>query len=124
MVRLMRDVETLVAPLFAGRSRWELVAIALLAGGCEEALFRGVVQPVLAHHLPQAVAVGLAAMLFGAAHWLTPAYALLAGLVGAYLGWLALAGNLLVPIVAHAAYDIVALAILIRLKPDPSPPVV
>jgi membrane protease YdiL (CAAX protease family) len=119
MARLVRDVETLVAPLFAGRARWELVAVALLAGVCEEALFRGVAQPALARHLPPAAAVALAAALFGAAHWVTPAYALLAGLVGAYLGWLALAGgNLLVPMVAHAAYDVVALAILTHLKPD------
>jgi uncharacterized protein len=80
-----------------------------------------VIQPALAGYLPLAAAVALTAALFGVAHWVTPTYALLAGLVGAYLGLvLLLSGNLLVPIVAHALYDVVALALLVRLKPAPA----
>ena len=38
--------------------------------------------------------------------------------IGGYLsGLLLVSGNLLVPIVAHALYDLVALTLLVRLKP-------
>jgi uncharacterized protein len=48
-------------------------------------------------------------------HWITRTYALLAALVGLYLGGLWLwTGNLLVPIVAHALYDFVALIWILR----------
>ena len=118
VVHLVRVVEGRIAPLFAGSAPAAIVLVALLAGLGEETLFRGVVQPALAAHLPLAVAVVATAALFGIAHWVTPTYALLAGLVGAYLGaLLVLSGNLLVPIVAHALYDVVALALLLRVKP-------
>ena len=40
---------------------------------------------------------------------------MLAGLIGIYLGWLlAATDNLLVPIVAHAAYDFLALVYLLH----------
>jgi len=56
-----------------------------------------------------------ASALFGLAHAITSTYAILAGLIGAYLGWLWLAtDNLLTPTVAHAAYDLVALWYLLR----------
>jgi uncharacterized protein len=67
--------------------------------------------------VPAWTAIALTAALFGVAHWLTPTYAVLAGLVGAYLGWtLAASDNLLVPIVAHGLYDLIALAVLVRMK--------
>ena len=95
--------------------------MALLAGLGEETLFRGVIQPALAAHLPLAAAVATTGALFGLAHWITPTYALLAGLVGAYLGVLfVVSDNLLVPILAHALYDVVALALLVRVKPTPT----
>jgi membrane protease YdiL (CAAX protease family) len=42
----------------------------------------------------------------------------LAALIGAYLGFVfLLSGNLLVPIIAHAVYDVVALFVLARRAP-------
>lgn len=118
VVQLVRIVEQRVAPLFAGSGPVVLVVVALLAGLSEEALFRGVVQTALAAHLPLLAAVAVTAALFGVAHWITPTYAFLAGIVGAYLGALfVLSGNLLVPVVAHALYDVVALVLLVRVKP-------
>ncbi len=118
LVRLVRLVEARIAPMFAGSSALALLVVALMAGVGEEALFRGVLQPALAGSLPAWVAVALTALLFGLVHWVTPTYALLAALVGGYLGALAVyTGNLLVPIVTHALYDAVALALLVRLKP-------
>ena len=116
--RLVRTVEAKVAPLFAGSTSAELTLVAVLAGVGEEALFRGVLQPWLDGRLPASVALLVTSLIFGAAHWLTSTYALLASLVGLYLGWLVLAsGNLFVPIVTHALYDLVALTVLVRVKP-------
>ena len=68
--------------------------------------------------LPWAGLAG-ASLLFGLAHFLTVSYAMLASLVGLYLGvLLLLSGNLLVPIVVHALYDLIALIVLIRLEPN------
>ena len=49
------------------------------------------------------------------AHAITPTYFALASLAGGYLGWVyALTGDIAAPIVAHAAYDFVALLVLVR----------
>jgi hypothetical protein len=120
VARLVRLVEERLAPLFAGTGFGSLMLVAALAGIGEEALFRGVVQTALAGRLPPWAAVAATATVFGVAHALTAAYAVLAALVGAYLGWLHLAsGNLLVPIVTHALYDLVALRLLLDVKETP-----
>ena len=121
VVRLVHTVKEQVGPMFAGSSPAVLALLAALAGVGEEALFRGVVQTALLHHLPTWVAVAATAVLFGLAHFLSLTYALLAALVGGYLGALHVAtGNLLVPILAHALYDFVALRLLPGVKPMPS----
>jgi membrane protease YdiL (CAAX protease family) len=57
-----------------------------------------------------AFAIILPNVLFGMLHWRSAAYAAIAGVVGVYFGLLFLwTGNLLAPILAHAAYDAVAL---------------
>jgi membrane protease YdiL (CAAX protease family) len=79
----------------------------------EEVLFRGVVQVGLAEVFSEPLALVSTSAIFGLAHFASPAYALLAGLVGLYLGALfLLQGSLLVPILAHALYDFVALLAL------------
>jgi hypothetical protein len=121
IVRLVRLVEERAAPLFAGGSPAVVALVAGLAGLGEEALFRGVVQTALLEKVPPWAAVTVTAVLFGLAHFLSLTYAVLAALVGGYLGWLHLAsGNLLVPVVAHALYDFVALRLLLGVKPIPS----
>jgi predicted enzyme related to lactoylglutathione lyase/membrane protease YdiL (CAAX protease family) len=118
IVRLMRRIERDVAPLFHGIGPAGLALIAVFAGLGEETLFRGVLQPWLAGFVSPWPAVVLAAVLFGAMHPVSPTYAMLAGLAGAYFGALVvLTGNLLPPIVAHAGYDFVALLVLARMKP-------
>jgi hypothetical protein len=65
--------------------------------------------------LPEGVALVVASAAFGLAHFITPAYAILAGLAGLYLGGLfLLQGSLTAPIVAHAVYDLVALNYVAR----------
>jgi hypothetical protein len=116
MRRLVALVLEQLGPLLASRSPVELVLLAALAGLAEEMLFRGVMQIGLARLLPDGVALGVASAVFGLAHFITPAYALLAGLAGLYLGGLfLLQGNLVAPIVAHAVYDVVALTCVARL---------
>jgi membrane protease YdiL (CAAX protease family) len=115
MRRLVKLVEEQLGPHLAGAPAGGIVLLALMAGIGEEALFRGVIQGGLAERLPIPVAVGIAALLFGVAHWLSRLYALLAGLIGLYLGTLfLLTGNLLAPIVTHTLYDVAALSLLVR----------
>jgi uncharacterized protein len=118
MRRLVSLVVNHVSPYLAGASAGGIVLLSLMAGVGEEVLFRGVIQAGLSERLPAWLAVGIAAFLFGVAHWLTMSYAVFAALIGVYLGILfLLTGNLLVPAVTHALYDIVALSVLVRLRP-------
>ena len=89
---------------------WQLAVISLLAGVCDqEVFFRSVFQGGLATHIG-AIPALVASVIFGFFHLVTKTYAVIATLIGAYLGvlWLA-AGNLLAPITTHAVYDFVAL---------------
>ena len=120
IVRLVRLVNHQVRPLFLGCSLPELVLVSALAGAGEEAFFRGVLQSTLADHMPGWMALIATAAVFGLAHFLTREYAIVAGIVGLYLGaTVLLSGNLLVPILAHGLYDLVALVFLVRVKPAP-----
>jgi membrane protease YdiL (CAAX protease family) len=115
MRRLVALVEERLGPYLMGASAGGIVLLALLAGVGEELLFRGVIQVWLAERAPLWLAVAIASLLFGVGHWLSASYAVLASLIGAYLGILfLLSGNLLAPMVAHAAYDVVALFVLAR----------
>lgn len=115
MRRLVTLVEERLGPHLANASPGGIVLLAALAGIGEELLFRGVVQVWLAERLPLVWAVAGASLLFGVGHWLSASYAVLASAIGAYLGVvLLLTDNLLAPIVAHAAYDVVALSVLAR----------
>jgi len=92
-----------------------LALISLAAGLGEELFFRGLLQGGLDRALGTGTGLILAAIAFGIAHPVSRAYAVIATIIGAYLGglWI-LSGNLLVPIVSHAAYDFVALIVVTR----------
>lgn len=112
---LRRDLDRIVEGLFARARTADLALLSIMAGLGEEALFRGVIQPALQGIWGPARAVVATGALFGLAHFVSPSYALYAGLVGVYLGLLLLIpGNILVPIVVHAVYDFVALTWLVR----------
>jgi hypothetical protein len=118
---LKRIVDEVVVPLFAGCRLREMAGISLVAGIGEELLFRGLLQQGLADWLgpPYGPWIGLlaASVLFGIGHWLCSGYAVLATMIGVYLGLLLIVtGNLLSPITAHAVYDFVALVYLVRGK--------
>jgi uncharacterized protein len=130
---VLRAVDHMLCPLMRTCSVVELAAIAVLAGFGEEMLFRGVLQAALSdgtrHVLdvwtglgdcPTAagwVAILMVAFLFGMAHAVNGSYAVLAGLIGVYLGWLWMAsGQLLLPIATHTIYDFLALVYLVKVR--------
>lgn len=113
--RMMKEVDEVLVPMLSRLTVADYALISLLAGIGEEGVFRGIVQEGLLAAVPVPAAVLLTSILFGALHWVTPAYAVLAGILGAYLGaLLVVTGNLLVPITVHALYDLAALVYLLR----------
>lgn len=89
---------------------FRILSMAIAAGISEELLFRGVLQSWLASHSTTIIAIIIVNVLFGLLHMRTVLYAVIAGLVGAYLGALyAVADNLIAPMVTHGLYDYIAL---------------
>ena len=112
---IRKAMEETVRPLFAHWSLFQLAVISLLAGLGEEWLFRGFIQPALGAIIGPAWSLVVTSLLFGCAHPITLNYALVTAAVGVYLGGLMMAtGNLLAPIVTHAAYDFAALVYFLR----------
>lgn len=108
--RIYERVTDLLGEAILAMSTQEMVLLAAAAGIGEEVLFRGSIQTALGRW-------GLwgASLLFGVLHALTPAYFVLATLMGLYLGWLfQAADNLLAPVLVHWLYDAVALWLLRR----------
>jgi membrane protease YdiL (CAAX protease family) len=115
--RIEEALDRTLRPLLQRASQLELLALSLAAAVGEELLFRAVIQGAAGRALGSAAGVAVASAVFGAAHAVTGAYAIIAAVVGAYLGGILLmTGNLLAPIVTHAAYDWIALVYWLRLK--------
>ena len=100
-----RVVVTDIKDIFSTSRLWDLFLFAVLSGFAEELLFRGVIQ----------VKLGLiaASIIFGLLHFITPAYFIIATIIGFYLGALYQHyGSLLVPIQVHFFYNFCALIYL------------
>lgn len=96
----------------------DLAVLAAIAGISEELLFRGVLQPWMENSWGMSAGLILSNILFGLVHAVTPLYALLAALVGIYLGLSLDYGeqrNLLTPVVIHATYDFIAFLAVVHL---------
>jgi len=108
-------------PILGGCTLPDLALISVAAGVGEELLFRDVLQGVLGRWLGSVAGWGVASLLFGLLHPITPGYIVVAALMGAYLGgvWM-FNGNLLTVMVAHALYDFIALVLLLRDEPAAS----
>ena len=101
-----RIIKAHIRPLFASATLLDIGCISLGAGIAEELLFRGVIQVK--------GGIVIASVLFGVLHWVTPAYALLATIIGFYIGLVYHFGqSLLIPIQLHCIYDF---GVLIYLK--------
>lgn len=100
------------------RYHWaDLFVLAAIAGIGEEMLFRGALQPWLERSLGMNAGLIISSIVFGLVHAVTPLYALLATLIGIYLGLSLDYGgtrNLLIPIIIHALYDFFAFVVLMR----------
>lgn len=112
-----RQASDFVSQYLGGTSVAGFAFISLLAGLGEEALFRGVLQVLIGKYSNVWIGLIAASALFGLAHAVSRAYAVVAGIIGAYLGLLYLyTGNIVAPIVCHAAYDFIALVCLSRFR--------
>lgn len=115
--RLMGEVEEVLIPFLSRLTVADFFIIALLAGFGEEGLFRGIIQGGLSAVIPPPVALLIAALIFGILHCITLTYAVIAALIGLYLGGLyMLTGNLVVPIIVHVLYDFAALIYLMKVR--------
>ncbi|MCA9066521.1 MAG: CPBP family intramembrane metalloprotease [Planctomycetaceae bacterium] len=114
MLAVRRLVRNLVGPILHRCRMIDIVLLALLAGICEEAAFRGFLYFWIERWNPF-LAVFIVNLLFAAAHAVTPTYALLSGFLGLYLTALVASDatpNLLIPITAHALYDFAAFLVV------------
>ena len=113
--QVFQYLEGRVIPCFSECSVFQLALISALAGFGEEALFRGVIQRALSEWWNPWVGLVVASALFGLGHHMTSAYAILAGLLGLYLGLLLMVfDNLLVVMLVHGLYDFAALVYLVQ----------
>jgi len=115
LIRIKEISEEFIREWFSSCTLLQLALISALAGIGEEMLFRGVIQDTLSAWINPLTGVVLASLLFGLMHPITPAYIVLAALMGAFLGWIFLVTeNLLPVIITHGLYDFLALTYLTR----------
>lgn len=120
--KIKQFLEEEFCPMLAG-ARWSDIAlIALSAGVGEEMLFRGVLQPSLVGWLGLVWGVALTSLLFGLLHPISVPYAVVASLLGLYLGLVfLLTGNLLTVIITHTLYNFSLMAYLLKIHPPDGP---
>lgn len=95
----------------------DLFVLAAIAGLSEEVLFRGVIQPWIESSWGMNAGLVFSNIIFGMVHAVTPLYAVLATLVGIYLGLSLDYGgerNLLTPVIIHGLYDFLAFIVIMR----------
>ncbi|MFK7770416.1 MAG: lysostaphin resistance A-like protein [Mariniblastus sp.] len=116
-------VDTKLKPMFQSSSLVELFIISLMAGFCEELLFRWCLQggitsflePAIGRQVALIIGLGIASLAFGLCHWVNWTYMVTTLVIGVFMGGLMIAtNNWLVPAVAHALYDFVALVYIAR----------
>jgi membrane protease YdiL (CAAX protease family) len=114
-------------PLFRGSSIFEMLLLSLMAGFGEEMLFRWCLQGGLTTILEpraglvasQMIGLVVASILFGLCHWVNASYGFSTLVIGLYLGLTMIwTGSFLVPAMAHAMFDFVALIYISRLCRD------
>ncbi len=102
---LKKTIENEIRVIFSNCRLIDLCLISVFAGIGEELLFRGVIQ----------IKIGIigASILFGLLHFITPAYCVIATIMGFYLGFLfQYYESIIIPIQLHFIYDLGALIYL------------
>ncbi len=123
-IRSLTDrAHEMVLGFFRNLSIPQLFTISIAAGACEELLFRGWLQCLLAGGTDMAmwgpwrlsIAIAISAVIFGLCHFISVPYFIFATAFGVYAGavyyW---SGTLWVPITVHTFYDTAILLWLIR----------
>lgn len=102
---LRRTIIHDIKDLFSETKLSDLFFISACAGLAEEMLFRGAIQAKFG--------IVAASIIFGLLHFITPAYCIIATIMGFYLGFLfQYYDSLLIPIQLHFIYDLGALLYL------------
>lgn len=118
--RIFRQIQNdfdRVVELFENCTVLDLFVVSMLAGLGEEALFRGVLQPYIAHWTNPFIGLVFASLIFAFLHYISRVYVLLVFFIGLYLGALYLYfDSLVVPMMTHAFYDFLALFYATRLR--------
>lgn len=119
--RIDEMLDEQIIPIFKPCTLFDFAWISLLAGLGEEAFFRVVLQGGLEQVVGGIAALLLASVVFGLAHLLSPAYAVITGIMGLYLGTIYLfTDSLLAVAITHGLYDFIALVYLVRIQPSKS----
>jgi len=100
----------MVIAMFKNATVLDILVVSIMAGVCEEALFRGFLQPWIGVFVSPTGTIFLIAILFGLAHCVSRSYFVFAFLMSVALSTqLHHFDNLVVPVVTHATYDFLAL---------------
>jgi len=101
---------------FASGFSWPvLLALSVLAGAGEELLFRGAIQGWVSGVAGVSTGIAVSAVLFGLVHWVSFTYFLVATGLGIVFGTAyALSGSLVLVMIWHAVYDVIAIFCLLR----------
>jgi len=103
---LRRTIIHDIKAIFSDTKLLDIFFISACAGLAEELLFRGAIQVKFG--------IFVASIIFGLLHFITPAYCIVATIMGFYLGFLfQYYDSLLIPIQLHFVYD---LGVLIYLR--------
>lgn len=119
--RIRRLLFDTLGPTMQGYSWADLFILSAVAGFSEEVLFRGVLQPWIEAGFGMHAGLVLSNIIFGMVHAVTPLYAVLATLVGMYLGLCLDYGgerNLLTPVIVHGVYDFLAFLVIMKAYKD------
>ena len=115
LVRLGKELEEKVLPIFLKTKLIDLAVIAFFAGVGEELFFRGWMQAVLVDRSGVVIGILITSTVFGLLHYLSTTYAVYAFITGIYLGVIYhVSGNLYIVMAIHAIYDFIALLYLVK----------
>lgn len=113
--KFVSGVERMMGQLFGNLPRVGLLLISIAAGVGEEMLFRWCLMGGSIEWIGWPWALIISSLVFGACHWVNTTYAITTTLAGVFLGGLMLVyDTVVVPMMAHACYDALALAWLTR----------
>ncbi len=113
--RSMTELLATLNQLFQNFTWPQIIIVSLLAGIGEEWLIRAVLQGFLVDSFGPVVGIVAASLIFGLLHFMTKTYVLLTFLLGSLFGVaFYLSNSLLLVMIAHAVYDILAFAMIVK----------